>query len=699
MSTQLPVPNPRRLPATATTHPGLESAARHTAHWRRPRLERVACLSYGRDRLAAAGGRVCCVWDTATHQLQHRITLEGEITALWIARDRSALAVVTGATVTAYDLATGAPRFGYTHPAEVASVHLDNGADVLASADVLGEVQVHDITTGNLISRIAGPAGRPNVYVHHGRYVLIGAAMHSVIIDAVTGEALRRFSYDPSESPPQEGLLLASTLVAHSGTMVRWFDCARFAPAHCVRNLGSTVQSIDLDEARGLALAATQSGSLHLFDLQTGAPRAHHSAFTSPVFAARFGPNASLYVAGGEALVMQLEDGRHVRSYCDESPPLVAMTAPPDRAGLVVSDRDGGVVQVDLRNGRARRAFDGCAGSVSAVTCNEALIATGSYDGNVRLLSRALNPIATIDLAQGPVQSIALDGSGGRAWVGTWSGKINCVDLDARQVVLTRDAFVSSVRTLALDPSRLRLCAGGDDGEIAVFEVGDGMHRVLAHHQPGSTYRAVFDDHGNLWTAAGDGVRRYHHADWMRHDCFPGAQIRWFELAGDRVYSLGLTGCLTVFDVDSGAALHRTSIEPPVNHRSIVALGADRIAIASADGRVRVFDAQLREVASLELLREGYLWHTPPVDAHPGWVHTNRPELLDIGERGTHATNLFAQSDPRRARHLAIFQSESHVMQLVGGMGTAIDSSVASAGNRLGGLTATHRLRWKPADR
>ena len=77
----------------------------------------------------------------------------------------------------------------------------------------------------------------------------------------------------------------------------------------------------------------------------------------------------------------------------------------------------------------------------------------------------------------------------------------------------------------------------------------------------------------------------------------------------------------------------RQVIESPVNHRSVLVLSLDRIATASGDGIVRVFDAQLRLVGWLEVLREGYLWMTRPVDVRPGWLYTDRPELVDVGER------------------------------------------------------------------
>lgn len=693
MNTVVPAPL-AALPLAVTPQ---NAVPRRTLHWRRPRLERVTCLSYGGRLLAAAGGLVCCVWDTQTHRLVRRIAMPELITAVWMGRDGASLAVAAGAHVEIHDVESGERRFGYSHGAALTSVHIDDAATALGSADEAGQVEVRELASGRLRQRAQRKPGRPIVFVHRGRYVLIGSQTESEIVDATTGELLRRFPYDPDEELPMDGLLLSTTLVAYSGSVVRWFDCARYQKAHCVRDLGSTVQSIDIHDPAGLALAATERGALHVFDLRSGEERARYQSFTSPLLFARFGPAASLYVAGGEALVMHIVDGRHVRSYFDETPPLVAMTASHEGAALLLSNRDGGVARMNLRSGHRDVAFAGHAGSVSVVASSGEVVVSGAYDGTVRLMDAQLRPLATIDFAQGPVQSIALDVPAGQAWVGTWAGRVNAVDLATRRVALAVDALSTSVRTLARDAAGTRLCAGADDGELCVLDLQDAMTTLFRLRQPGTVYRALFDSGGNLWTTADDGVRRYDSTDPEKRVTFRGHAIRWFELRGSRLYSLSLSGTLAAFDIGSGEELYRTAIEAPVNHRGVLVLSDDRIATASADGIVRVFDAQLRLVGWLEVLREGYLWMTRSVDGHPGWLHTDRPELVEVGERSDLPTQPFVASDPRRARHLAVFQSATHVMRIIRGEVTSTDS----IGLRLGGVpglaSPSNLLRWAPA--
>lgn len=695
MSDNLPAPQANRLTALTPSSGTSGSGRKRAIHWRRPRLERVTCLSFGGGLLAAGGGELCCLWDTRTHQLKHRFVAAGTVLAVSVSRDGTALAIATGPTVTVHDIDTGARCLAYEHHSNVTSLHIDGKADLLVSADQSGIVQVRESRSGRIIQTFRDAPGRPIVHTHGGQYVLVGCESHSTIYDATTGEPLRRFPYGALDPQPQDSLLLDSTLVAPSGSIVRWFDCSRREPAHCVRDLGSPIQNIDLHESSSMALAATQDGGLHLFGLSTGTPRIRYESFTTPVLDARFGGRGTLYVAGGEPLVMQLDAGRHVRSYYDESPLVVSMAIQRERDALLVSDRDGAVVQVSLRDGTCRRSISTEAGSVSVVSSSATHIATGAYDGKLRLFDHDLTALAVIDIAQGPVQAIVLEAQSRCAWVGTWSGRINRIDLDGRCVVQTVEACASSVRSLALDAQGQRLCAVGNDGEVTLFDLFDPSgHPRLTHtlHQPGTPYRATFDSEGNLWTCAGDGVRRYRLGDPKRHELYPCESVRWFELSGDKLYALTLSGTLSAFDIASRRELHRTVIDAPVYHRSVAVLGPDRIATASADGFVRVFDSQLRMLATFEVLRDGFLWSTPSADAHPGWFHTNRPELLCVGERAEEGLTTYAESDPRRARHLAVFDSAMHVMRIVRGEASGATSLISRSSELLGAIGSTRQL-------
>lgn len=700
MTDYLPVPAPRQqLVLPGANLAAYAPAGGRAAHQRRPRLERVTCLSFGGGLLAAAGGRVCCVWDTRTHELVARLVLGAPIGAVWLEREGGhALMLGAGSEVAVFDVPGATLRYTYRHEAQVTGVHIANNTCVVGSVDARGRVEVHDIAAGHMVQCLDTPPGRPKVFLDRGRYALVDSATHSSIYDVATGALRRRFPYDTLERLDLGGLLLHTTLVAPSGRWLRWFDCSTHAHARCVRDLGSTIQSIDVDNEHDLVLAATEAGMIGLFDLHTGQPRARHQSFTVPLMFARFGAGASIYVAGGEALVMHIVEGRHARSYYDESPPLVAMTLPPQAGSVLLSNRDGGLTTVSLHDGRRTASLHVHQGSVSVVAWFGDSLASGAYDGVVRVFEApTAKQLMTSDLAQGPVQAIVGDPQVRRLWVGTWAGRVNAMDLDTGTLRSSVQVFPSSVRSLALDAQRGLLCAGGDEGELRLLNVAvEEPQPVAAGLHPGTAYRVLFDSDGSVLATADDGVRRYEPATLAVRELYPGRTIRWFDRSLGRIAALSLAGELTLFDEATREVRHCTVIDSPVNHRAVAFMGASRILVASADGLVRVFDERLQWLATLELLRDGFLWSTASQESgHPGWLHTDRADLVDVGERASDGElQAWDLADPRRARHLAKWTSASHVMHIVRGDPEALS---AVADRSAGALTLApigHRLGW-----
>jgi hypothetical protein len=111
---------------------------------------------------------------------------------------------------------------------------------------------------------------------------------------------------------------------------------------------------------------------------------------------------------------------------------------------------------------------------------------------------------------------------------------------------------------------------------------------------------------------------------------------------------------------------------------------------------VRVFDGQLKLVATLEVLRSGFLWCAALEPGRPSWIFTDHPELIDVGEWVEGELRTWQPSDPRRARYLAVWHSPSHVMQLVRG---GVQRFAGQAGALLGfsSLAGARRIGYSPA--
>lgn len=696
MSQTLPAPSPQTALAanlSAVGAPAVTPAM--TRHERLPRLDRVSCLDYASGLLAAAGGRVCCVWNTLTHTLHCRIVVATPIDALWMQRDQRTITIAAGRRVSVHDLASGLVRFEYEHDAPITSVHSGSPATILASADVKGCIQLRDAADGRLIRTLTHPPGRPIVFVHRGQYVLVESHTHCTLVEIASGESVRRFPYAHDENVAFAGPRITTTLVSHTASVLRWFDCSRYEGAYLTKDLGAQIHSIDICDERDLVLAALADGRICFFDLNSGEARGVIDSFTQPLLFAKFGEHASVYAAAGEALVMHLVDGHHMRSYYDESPPLVAMALHADRQALLVSDRDGGVAHFSLRDGRRHDRFAGHSGSVSVVECCNEWIASGAYDGKLRVCNWDGRVLLDVDLQDGPVQAIALDPAARRVWAGTWTGRVSCFDVDTRETLLAIACGASSIRTLCLDARRERLLVGGDAGEISVLDLNSGGKPLQRMRQPGAVYRGVFAPDGDILTSADDGVRRFAARATAPHRLYPCSEVRWFALTQQKLFVLSLSGELKACDAHTGELLAHTQIDGRGPHRSVASFGSDRVFTASADGFVRVFDAQIAHIATLEVLRRGFLWRTTGDQRHSEWFFTDRDELIGVSDVGPHGSGApWAATDPRRQRHLAVWNSPSHVMQVVTGAAPA----VSALGSNLHALAApartAHRLGY-----
>jgi hypothetical protein len=363
---------------------------------------------------------------------------------------------------------------------------------------------------------------------------------------------------------------------------------------------------------------------------------------------------------------MELVEGRHLRPYYDESPPVVAAALDPRCTALLVSNRDGGVTSYNLRTGRRSSRFVGHVGSVSVATCDDQLVATGAYDGTCRVWSWNGNPVTVFDLREGPVQAIALDRENARIWVGTLAGSIVCFSLNSLTQAATCADHQASIRSLNLSEDRRLLISGDNSGKVIVWNLraqGRILRRIT---ERGTLYRCIFDADGSILATTSAGVARYDIQSGHRLALYEGEDIRWFCILDDgRLCSLGLTGALRVFDVESGVCVGHVQIDDPRPHRVVLSLGPNRIVTGSGDGLLRFFDYELRPVAELHHLRRGVLWMTAAAGCQPGWFFTDRPEMLDIGEISDSAGEPWPPSDRRRERHFAVFNSATHVMHLV----------------------------------
>lgn len=682
---QLPIRwSPRELRASGSS---VAPQSGDTCHRAVPMLAQVGMLDYAGGLLVGAGGRVCCVWDIVTGEVRHRWVLPDAVAAVSLRRDSTGLAIAFDNTVRVYSLHTGDVWLEYSHGSPVHSVHIGKSGTYLASAGTSGDIQLHNLGA-NLRADIA--YGRKCV-VHVDpcdRSLAVETPDEIVFFDLRDGRKTRVFSQHDVPRLPLECDPRSQVLVAPSGHWIRLFELERDqGPCFRALQFRGTVQGVDIG-AGNRFLVATTDLRIGVFDLHTGKGQSVQQTATGPLLAARFGPGSDLLAAAGEPLVLRLSGGAQTQSYGDLVSPIVSGALHPDRQSLLMSDRDGGIACFDLRSGDRNDAFAGHRGSVSTVRCDERYVVSGAYDGACRVRLWDGTHIATFELGEGPIQALALESGGERLWVGAFSGAIACYDLRSARRLWHLPGRGASVRSLAYCAETRLLLSCSFDGFVRV-RMADAPSKVVSEFLASDpAYRGAFDTNGSVLVASGRGLCRYDAATGRFQARYGEAAIRGFCVLDDgSLCTLGLWGELEVFDADTGARRRHRKLDGAYMHRFVLALGPDRIVIGSADGEARVFDYSLAPIATLMHLRQGVLWMTGASAGHPGWVYTDRPDLLEVGAM---RDGLFvATTDAlRRQQHLALYNSASHSMERVRGQETT------RSGDALGELRA--RLAARP---
>lgn len=639
------------------------------AHWVLPLLGQVRSrgLAVSGELLAAAGGSVCCVWNTATHERVARFVEPGSIQA--IAAHGGHVAIAAGKRVRLYRIAEAEVALEYAHAALVTSVHIGQSG-LIASADGQGVIELHQIDEPSSKARHRHEPGDLTVFAEStGALVVSQSERETAFIDAHSGAVQRRFRVCAAPAASPSPIARGPVLIVPSGSELRLFDCA-CSGAECFRliELDSTVTSVDAPDGAGFFLASTLSGRIHVFDLNSGVRLDTVRSFTNPLFAAAFGPRRRLFAAAGEGLIAQIEHRRNVYAYT-EAPPLVCAALSPDGNVLLLGDRCGGVARHDLRDGARSMHSPGHAGSVNAIACDDENVATVSYDGTCRVTHRDGGPSVAFDLGVGPVQAVALDRTRRAVWAGGYRGAVFCHELDTLRCCAAISDGADPIRSLALSAGGRLLLVGNNQGELLVRELGAGDRVVERYRLANAAYRSMFDAGGDILATSARGISRFRIGNARPIAEFDAPRIRDFCLLGDGLASLSLDGELRVFD--AGGCLRACArIDDPRPHRAILALSPERLLTASGDATVRVFrldGCALTQVATLYHLARDVLWTTVAEGAHPGWFHATDASLLAIGESRDGERTAWQAADPRRDAHRALFESASHVMEVVTG--------------------------------
>jgi WD40 repeat protein len=128
------------------------------------------------------------------------------------------------------------------------------------------------------------------------------------------------------------------------------------------------------------------------------------------------------------------------------------------------------------------------------------LLATGSYDGSIRLWDpKSGREVRRIERARGSVYSLAFDAGGKLMATATWEGTVQVWDANTGKELPPPDGQERAGRCVALSPDGKLLAAGSEDGMVRLWEVESGQMKFANPAHPGALVNSVvFSPDGKL---------------------------------------------------------------------------------------------------------------------------------------------------------------------------------------------------------
>ncbi|MDT0342440.1 nSTAND1 domain-containing NTPase [Streptomyces litchfieldiae] len=558
----------------------------------------ATALAFGADgtllATAAEDGTVR-LWDTATGEERHTLTVAGSVTALALGPGGDLLATATDdGTVHLRNAASGEEHHTFTLDGSVTALALSPDGDLLATATDQGTVRLWDTATGE------------------ERHTLAVAGDDTVTTLAFT---------------PDSATLTAAGATA-TGT-VRLWDTASGEERRTFTVDDVTVDSVALSPD-GTTLATGSGGdegTVRLWDVATGQERGAYPSHSDGVFALASGPDGTTLATSresdaGTVLLWDMATGTEPRTFTIEGGGVESVAFSPDGTALAVVDG----LRCELRD----------------VASGE-LIRTFSPDGSL-MYGAAFSSDGTTLATTGA--TYLGDEQTSDFVPEDWAGTVRLWDVATGEELRTLTADASWLGTVAFSPDGTTLAAGGgDEGMVQLWDAATGreLHTIpfgdnsadeLAFSPDGTTL--VTDSSGEadvvrLWDAAtGEELRTYGSGDSVSAVAFspdgttlatdggPDVALRLWDVAtgaelrtytGDSTSDVafspdgttlaangGYQGMVRLWDVATGA--ERRVLTGGDTSATGVTFSPDGTTLAAGggDGIVRLWDAALPDV-------------------------------------------------------------------------------------------------------
>lgn len=546
------------------------------------------------------------------------------ITALAVAPKGRRLVVADGTgggTLAIYDLETGARERQVATTAKVGALSFTVDGDEVLSGDDSGALKRYDAATLELLRSIAGHAREITALdtSADGRRVLSASADGRLKLWDVASGAL--LSVIPAHSRPVRGVAVShdakrAVSASEDGTVKLWELDDKRALVTMTGHVGAVTALAAVEGDEGI-ITGGADGSVRLWDFAAGEAIFVIPARDDAVVSAsssESGRSALTVSSGGDMRLWDLGALAVTRQWAGGQGITTAALSPDASQAISAATDTRGAVALrlwDIDAGRALHTFDVGAGAVTTAAFSPRGLRalTGGMLGSVQLWGTAIRrPLRQLMGHTSPVRAVAISDDGRRgltsavapmvgpdrvklwdldtgdelmsfdgysvgtlsvggseAVVGSRSGSLAVLDLDAGTVERVWPGHDVAVRALAVDRRGRVIASGDEDGLIKIWDNHrDKLVRTLGGHR-GAVHTLSFSaDSRRVMSASADGTLRVWRLDNGASVSFIARGDEWLAFSDDGFYAASPRGAelayavsgLRGFRLDQLAALH-----------------------------------------------------------------------------------------------------------------------------------------------
>ncbi len=248
-----------------------------------------------------------------------------------------------------------------------------------------------------------------------------------------------------------------------------------------ISNLPERIQSLDWSaDQKTLAIAGgspSHIGEVRLVNWETGQVIAHLGRASDVVQVVRFQPGGSLIATGnsdGTLRWYDLNSHQLVRSVASHADVVNDIAWSPDGKRLASASRDKTAKVFVVESAELVATYSGHGDSVAGICFNDGDKEVTTVGGDKKLhrwqIEEAKN-LAKVDLSGSPTR---LHRQGANVWVALSTKSLQQLELATSKMVRKLDGHTHWVTSIASHPGSAKLVAGGLDGEVRLWKLGDG---------------------------------------------------------------------------------------------------------------------------------------------------------------------------------------------------------------------------------